>query len=175
MARKFARSTGRTGGHGRRLTDWTSTAPEGGWSGLSASTAVIDSSFTTVSGDPETIIRSVGQFAVQTDQIAASEEPFGAVGLCVVSDEAFAIGVTAVPTPYVDADSDLWLFHQFWATGVFFGDGTGFASLLQRYTLESKAMRRISGDQVLILVVENASVLHGCEYRLDMRLLTKVA
>ena len=104
MARRLVR------GHGsRRLTEWAAIVPEITFQGLAAATVVIDSTFT--SADPATVIRLVGQLTVTSDQQAVGENPFGAVGLCVVSDQAVAIGATAIPTSYTDPESDLWFFH----------------------------------------------------------------
>jgi len=170
MARRFVRSSRQSK---RRLTEWSATTAETAYTGLAAATAVLDSVFTTT--DPETIIRVVGQLSVQSDQIAASETPFGAVGLCVVSDQAAAIGITAIPTPYTDAGSDLWFLHQFWACPIHFGDATGFSDISARYELSSKAMRKISEDETICLVMENGSATKGVDYRLDIRTLNKVA
>jgi len=158
----------------RRLTEWAATVGGTAFTALAGATAAIDSSFTTTI--VETIVRCRGLFTVQTNQIAAAEQPFGAIGLAIVSDEAFAVGATAVPLPYTDADSDLWLLHQYWAAPMSFADATGFAKLDQQYELDSKAMRRISADETMVLVVEVASVAAiGINYRWDMRILSKVA
>ncbi len=54
---------------------------------------------------PFTIVRTRGLLIVQSDQVAATEQPFGALGLSVVTDQASAIGISAVPTPITDAGS----------------------------------------------------------------------
>jgi len=64
--------------------------------------------------------------------------------------------------------------HQFFAAPMVFASTIGLSNLSQRYILESKAMRKVSEDQTLILVVENASATHGLNYRLDIRILSKV-
>jgi len=155
------------------LTEWASTSADTSFIALAAAASVISASFT--SGDPETLIRAVGLLSVQSDQVAAAERPFGAIGLAVVSDQAFAIGVTAVPTPYTDAASDLWAMHAYWAAPMAFGDATGFANIATEVRFDSKAMRKISPDQTLVLVVENGNTAHGCFFRLDARILSKVA
>ena len=172
MARNFHRPRGRGQ---RRLTDWASTAPQTVFTALAAATAILDSTFTTAVAQPETLIRCVGNLTVETDQKAADETPFGAFGVCVVSDQAAAIGVTAIPTPYTDAGSDLWLLHQFWTASIKAGSNVAFASLSQSYELSSKAMRKVSDDETVCLVIENGAAAFGAIYRLDMRLLSKVA
>ena len=172
MPRQFHRST-RGGGHARRLTEWASTAPQTAFTTLAAATAILDSVFTT--GDPETLIRVVGNLNVLTDQTAGNERPFGAVGLCVVSNQAVAIGVTAIPTPYTDAESDLWVQHAFWAAPFSFVTGGGIANVSVDIDMTSKAMRKVSPDETLCLVIENGNSGQGCFYRLDVRVLSKVA
>ena len=169
MARRFAPNS-----RVKRLTDWASTAPETGLISLPAATAIIDSTFVTSTGAPETLVRSVGELMIKLDQQAVNESPFGAFGICVVSDEAAAIGVTAVPTPYTDSDSDSWLLHQFWAASMQFASGVGVWVQQQRYSLNSRAMRKLHGEETLLLVIENGHAINGASYRLDMRLLAKV-
>jgi len=95
----------------RRLTSWDATSPETAFVSLGAATVALDSVFTTTS--PVTVARVRGLLTVMSDQVAATERPFGAVGLCIVSDEAAAVGVTAIPRPYGDAESDFWFTHEF--------------------------------------------------------------
>ncbi len=124
---------------------------------------------------PETIVRVHGQLHVVSDQAGATERPFGAVGLAVVSNESVAIGVTAVPTPYGDADSDFWFMHRFWAAPMHFASAVGISMRAGwSFDLSSKAMRKVTTDQTVILVMENGDATGGVRYRLDLRILTKV-
>ena len=159
MARRAFRPGVRTS---RRRTDWSSIVPETTFTGLAAATAILDSTITATL--PTTLIRSVGQLTVTSDQQAVGENPFGAVGLCVVSDQSVAIGVTALPTPYTDPESDLWLFHQFWSASMIFASAVGIHKIDQQYKLESKAMRKMSEDQTLCLIIENGSAADAANY-----------
>ncbi len=58
---------------------------------------------------PFTIVRTRGIAHMVSDQVIASETPFGALGFAVVSDQGSAIGVTAVPVPIPDVGSCLFL------------------------------------------------------------------
>ena len=168
-ARTFTRGRGT-----RRLTEWASFQMSSAYTSLAAATAVIFASFT--SGDPETIIRVVGELNVQSDQAAGSERPFGAIGLCVVSDQAFAIGVSAMPTPATDPESDLWLMHCFWHVSVAeAGTVASLSNISQSVDLSSKAARKVNADQTVVLIMENVSGTHGCEFDIGMRLLSKLA
>ncbi len=173
MARRpFVRSGGRGA---RRKTQWIRTdAASGGtdFKALAAATAVIDQNVPGVA--PDTIIRLRGMLQVASDQSGANEEPFGAFGIAVVSEQAFAIGVTAVPTPYTDADSDLWMMHGYFAAPIRFNDATGFGNISQRVDFDSKAMRKLNEDETLIIVLENASATDGIRYTFNVAILVKV-
>ena len=139
---------------------------------LPAASLIID---TFITGDnPATVMRCRGMLTVQTDQIAASEAPFGAYGACIVSDQALAVGASAVPAPFIDADSDLWFLHGYFAAPVIFGDATGTHNLSQTVEFDSKAMRKFSEDESLIFVIENASAASGMSYIWNKATLIKV-
>ncbi len=172
MARSFARGRPRTGP--KRLTNWSRTdASSGGtaFKAAGAATAVLDQ--TLASSEPETIVRARGSVCVLSDQNGADEQAFGAYGIAVVSDQAAAIGVTAIPTPYTDADSDLWMVHGYWYCPIQFGDSTGFADVSQVFDFDSKAMRRLSPDETLVMVIENGSAAQGALYSFNAALLLK--
>jgi len=105
---------------------------------------------------PFTVIRTILDVRVESNQAAASERQIAAIGLAVVSDQAVAIGITAVPTPITDLGSDLWFLHRSLMNGFVFGDATGFISSVgQVFHEDSRAARKVNGDQDVILVVEN--------------------
>ena len=158
-----------------RVSQWTATVPQTAVTVLAAATAIIDSTFVTDVNNPETLIRVRGNLMVQTDQNGASETPFGAIGMAVVSNEAVAAGVAAILTPYAEGDSDYWFMHQYWAAPIRFGTAVGFQNVGVQYVIDSKAMRKVTPDQTIILVMENGSADSGLQYRLDLRILSKVA
>ena len=94
--------------------------------------------------------------------------------MCVVSDQAFAIGATAIPTPITDADSDLWIMHQYFAAPFTFGSGTGFSNVSETFTFDSKAMRKVPEGSRLIWSVEVGSTV-GLSYLLQFAVLVKLA
>ena len=155
----------------RRPTVWGRSPADAGSTALAASTAVIDSSAVPV-GAGETIVRVRGQIVVGSDQLAASESWAGAVGMAIVTDQAFAIGVGSVPTPYTDQDSQLWFMHQYYGGRFNFLDATGTegqgASVFQ---FDSKAMRKFPLGSTLAVVVENAG--QGTIYWLQYAVLFK--
>ena len=157
-----------------RLTQWFRAADVGGYTSLAAGTAVLDQSLSGLT-EPVTAVRVRGQISCLSDQTATNETPFGAVGMCVVTDQAFAIGVTAVPTPITDADSDVWIMHQYWNAPVNASTDIGFSNISQIFAFDSKAMRKVPEGSRLIWVVENASSAFAALFVLEFAVLIKLA
>ena len=123
---------------------------------------------------PFTIERTHIWGQVTSDQLAADEFVFGAVGMCVVSDQALAIGVTAVPTPVTDLASDLWFLHQIYGVEFALSSAIGFdGNAGSRFEIDSRAKRKVNDGQDVILVLENAGISFGSLVRLGGRLLIK--
>jgi len=155
----------------RRLTSWVGLGPvsvtvtgEGGTI-LAAGNAAL------LAKRPFTIIRLHLEVHIRSDQSAALEAFGGAVGVAVVSDQSVAVGVSAVPTPFTDDSSDLWMLHQ-WIMGASGTSTDGqFGSL---YSIDSKAMRKVNDDQDIIVVHELSSTLgEGQILRMAGRMLIK--
>ena len=122
---------------------------------------------------PFTVIRTRGFMHCQSDQ-AALPETFGVgLGMAVVSDQAAAIGVTAVPTPVTDKGSDLWYVYES-LFGATIGDAFvgNMANRGVQKEIDSKAMRKVNDDQDLIVVVENE--IAGCVVTYTGRFLVKL-
>ncbi len=141
-----------------------------------ASTAVIQLSLSAeeLALRPFTVVRTRGVLFVRSDQQAATETYQAAVGDCVVSEQALAIGVTAVPTPMTDRGSDLWyLFEE--VAGIFtFGSAVGFIEGGRTKYFDSRAMRKVEDGQDLIRVVETSSLSSGVFAYTAGRLLIKL-
>ena len=138
----------------RRGTFWGRSPADTDTFDLAGSTAVLDSTAVPVV-EGETIIRMRGQILVGSDQKVATEPWTGAVGALVASDQAVAVGVGSLPTPYTDQDSDLWFMHQFWG-GVFRHNssvGTE-AQVLSRFEFDSKAMRKMMTGTTLCIIAK---------------------
>jgi len=124
---------------------------------------------------PFTVIRTHLEVLTQSDQSIATENYIGALGAAVVSDQAASIGVTAVPTPETDDSSDLFFVHQYMLGGFDFKDGTGFQSGVgDRYQIDSKAMRKVNGDQDIVIVLEGATLGDGMLFTVAGRMLLKL-
>ena len=153
MAHRVVRRGGFSRGK-RRETEWLEV--EQSITTLAASGGTLTHSLTTaeLAKRPFTLIRSILHYSLGSDQLAASELQVVAAGLAVVSTQAVAIGVTAVPTPVTDAASDLWLMHRWMSSDLSFADATGFANTVSLFDVDSRAMRKVEDGQDLVHVLE---------------------
>ena len=129
-----------------------------------ASTAVLLSSLNAaaLALRPFTVIRTRGRISTRTDQVTAIENYNMFFGLCVVSDQASAIGVTAVPTPSTDNGSDLWfVFEQIQGHVLLTAADDGIAVCCADQEIDSKAMRKVEDGQDMIEVAESAAASSG--------------
>lgn len=101
-----------------------------------------------------TITRCRGRLTVWTDP---SSTPGGigfvSSGLIVVNAFAFAAGVAALPSPAVEIGSD-WLWWDSLAFGAFASDVIGESITHRTIVVDSKAMRKVGPNQLLVLVSE---------------------
>jgi len=169
MAGRYSRSRGRLGSPRETL-----------WVRVDA----VDATFTAVGGTiltasnaaflalrPFTIIRQYYEIQIRSDQAAAIEQQNFAYGVAVVSDQAAAIGVTAVPTPNTDSGSDLWMLHQF-----IFGQESNLTDRSQparQMEVESKAMRKVEDGQTILTIGEFMTTGNGFIATVAGRMLIK--
>ena len=122
----------------------------------STSVAIVGSGLSVLE-DGNTIIRTRGMLQLILTAADAPLSGFrGAFGICIVSEDAFAVGVTAVPDPVDDAEWDGWFWHQFYSLMqpiTFAAQST--ASSVLTLEIDSKAMRKIRATDVVILVGEH--------------------
>ena len=82
-----------------------------------------------------------------------------ALGIGVCTNDAFAIGVTAVPNPIADADWDGWFYHRFFdlhATTATISDGVNTGRIA--WEVDSKAMRKVTVNDTIFATVETVEV-----------------
>ena len=177
----FVRSSTKSGtflraGGRRRETQWLEI--EATVAAFAApSTAVLLASMTAaeLALRPFTVVRSRGALMMVLDQVAASERQVWDFGLAVVSDQAVAVGVTAVPTPSTDRASDLWFVYESLMSEFEFVSGVGFDQRPgDRKDFDSKAMRKVvEGDQIIV-VGETAAISDGVIATVVGRVLVKL-
>ena len=124
---------------------------------------------------PFTIVRVRGEMHVGSDQEVADENQMIGLGFAVVSDQALAIGITAVPTPMTDLSSDLWFLHDTLTSEFLLGTAVGFSGDFGRgKVFDSKAMRKVEDGQDLAIVAETSSVSNGVVFSKVGRMLIKL-
>ena len=179
MARSFAvrgRSALRQGQ--RRQTLWIA----GSWTNntVAADAAVLLTSLNAaaLALRPFTIVRTRGVLYVSTDQAGSTENQSLIYGETVVTDQASAIGITAVPTPETDNGSDFHVMEplasRFFLNSAI-GSGEGLAGGIM-HTFDSKAMRKVDLGEDLISVVEvgASGISEGVIFRTFARVLVKL-
>ncbi len=175
----MARKSGfvRRGGRMVRETLWVGIG-ETDTALASAGTAVLFTGLTAnlLSLRPFTIVRTRGLIHVISDQVSAAET-FGAMfGMCVVSDQALAVGITAVPTPGADRASDLWFVYEEIFGRLILNTAIGVQTYGRdgcKY-FDSKAMRKIEEGQDLSITVEAMTISSGVQIKKAGRLLIKL-
>ncbi len=160
----------------RRDTIWLFGGP-GQFVIASASTAVVLASFNAaaLALRPFTVVRTRGQFLYHSDQRAATEDYEGAFGLAVVSDQASAIGVTAVPTPITDMGSDLWFVYEMAMGLITVTTDVGVVDPAGRLlNFDSKAMRKVEDGSDVVMVGETTGTSEGWAGTFAFRMLLKL-
>ena len=157
----------------RRSTVWLTSADATAFTALAAGAAAVDQTFTEaqlLDYAPATIVRTRGVLLVKSDQEAAAEEPYGALGLTVISEQARLQGISAQPSPIADQASEL--FFVWVPFGVSGGQIEG--QPVSVFQIDSKAMRKVEGGMAISVTIENGSSVHGLEYMIMFRMLLKV-
>ena len=159
-----------------RETRWLD-IPTSGGSLSGANSTVIVASLTAVelALRPFTIVRTRGIWDTSSDQIAVNETFETSLGICVVSDQALAIGITAVPTPEEDKESDLWFLYETRVGQELVAGGVHQQMIPSQPTaFESKAMRKVEDGQDVVVVVQNSAVSNGTTFVVSGRMLIKL-
>ena len=162
----------------RRQTSWDEGPGGTGITQLSSVGSVFLGSVAQALVDGLTIVRLRGSFAAYLETAAAVGQGYqGAIGLGVVSENAFGVGITAVPTPITDSTWDGWLYHRFFGVHrSLAATGAGEGSSQIRFEVDSKAMRKIPESDALIAVVEMVEIgTATIDMFFDSRILVKLA
>lgn len=105
-----------------------------------------------VADEAETLLRTRGSISMVLDAPGIDEDVTIAVGLAMVSAKSAAAGVTAIPLPNTEG-SFPWLWHGWLFGSTFAGNNGGFL-LGTHLEVDSKAMRKVKEDEVMILKFE---------------------
>ena len=121
---------------------------------------------------PFTVVRTRGYLFITSDQAAAAEVQIGAYGGAVVTDQAIAIGVSAVPTPITDLGSDEFFLHQ-----MIMADESALTDVAKPgvgVQFDSRAMRKCSESEQPYFVAELSTVGSGFSLFSAGRMLVKL-
>ena len=120
----------------------------------------------------ETILRTRIELFVVSDQNAVPEFQQGAFGMYVVSDLAFAAGIASIPSPVAQGSDDGWFVHQ---TFIQMSDQiSGGGNYGSRWSIDSKAMRKIPEGATVAIVIENSSLFNAFQFAVGVRMLSKI-
>ena len=164
----------------RRKTEWVQSADVTSATVIGAGAATLLQSISEASLlaqglQPSTVIRTRGYLFIQSDQDAAAETSFGALSFAVCSEPARAAGVASLLTPLVDEDADQFFVYESWQA---FSGGPSTGALFSQPTsvvqIDSKAQRKVSQGDAIVVVMEIGHSAHGAQMVLKFRMLFKL-
>jgi len=139
----------------RRSTSWGLGPGGSAVSGFTASQQVIVGSGVVPLEEGITVVRIRGNLQAILTSATASPDGFHcAIGIGVVTDQAFAIGATAVPGPLSEMEWNGWMYHRFFDVHADAAFSAGQQPASISFEVDSKAMRKLSIGNTLIAVVE---------------------
>ena len=162
----------------RRATSWVFGPGGQAATAISASGQQIVGSGLVLIPEGATLVRTRGFVELVLEAAANIGEGIsGAFGIGLVTNEAFAIGATAIPGPLSEMDWDGWLYHQFWslhASTATIADGVNVGRY--GFDVDSKAMRKWDTSMTLVAMVEATEIgVSQVEMFFDSRLLIKLS
>ena len=103
-----------------------------------------------------TVVRTRGDVSIIPNSVGADLNIVGAYGLAIVSDQAVAIGVTGIPTPWTDPSWDGWFVWRSFGYRVENSTSVSINSPLNiSHEVDSKAMRKITDNETMVMVAES--------------------
>ena len=130
-------------------------------------------------GQKNTLVRIRGMAVVFLTTLTSAGDGFdGALGIGLVSNEAFAAGVASQPGALTDADWDGWVWHSFFhvhGVTATVSDGVNANLFMVRIPIDSKAQRKWSEGYTLVgdmELIENGTAVG--EMWADTRILLKL-
>ncbi len=106
---------------------------------------------------PFTIVRTRLLHYVSSDQSGVDESWMAAIGFAIVTDEALAVGATAVPTPLSSSDSDAFFVWNAITGRQEFVSAAGFNDTGRMVMVDSKAMRKVEDGFDIAISIQNGS------------------
>ncbi len=170
---RLTRQSFRPGGGARRLTEWAAIVATTSVN-VGANTDILLTSLTGLDLEPLvpcTLVRIRGEILFDADQNASDETQLGSLGIGVVQDAARVVGPPSIPSAFVDAGDEVWMYWRslmnHGAEGIVVSTNYPPA----RYDIDAKAMRKIVDGEALIVAVSNHSALFGFRIMFQARFL----
>ena len=146
----------------RRSSEWVGSADQG-YLTIGAGASVLTQSFAIEGGGVSpspTLVRTRGVLSVRDASTPTADKDFiGAMGMCVVSDEAVAAGAASIPGPWNNSNWDGWFVWIPYTFRIEFSSVTGIqipGSV--QIEFDSKAMRKVKlGDTVVVMIESEAA------------------
>ena len=137
----------------RRISDW-GLGPSASDQSVSTGTKTLWSTGTAPSQNL-TVVRTRGFVRCILQTAGAAADGFAlAHGIYMATEDAFAVGVTAMLDPFADASSDMWLWHSWGdvrSITATIADGVNAFSVVHQVEIDSKAMRKdFDSDRVMV-------------------------
>ena len=149
----------------RRARSFRAPARTKMWVGIDLSPQQVDGSASTLLGvysasvllqRPFTILRTRGEILYSSDQVVASETPFGKFGIGVFTDTATG-SMVRLPNPGDNPEQD-WFVYQSVIADFNFATAAGFESDFgHHYEIDSKAMRKVGPDDDIAVIQDQQS------------------
>ncbi len=141
---------------------------------LPAASKIVVASFILSTAFDETITRIRGVLSITSDQVTATETPQGSFGAIIVSEDAFAIGITAIPSPGNDIANDGWMmWHGFIVPKVVASIASFQEPAGHQLVIDSKAQRILREGSRLVFVLENTAAAAGLNFAVQLRVLSR--
>ena len=154
MARLRRSRFSQTSGLSLRKVSWSS-GPFGQTGAIAASTINAFPNTAVAVLDDLTIVRTRGQLLLQLVSASARGEGFRwAFGMCIVSQNAAGVGVTAVPDPLADIAWDGWfVFETGHLDAIDATPDPASPGVAQVIVIDSKAMRKLHLTDTVIAML----------------------
>ncbi len=102
--------------------------------------------------DGLTIIRLRGFTELQLTSVGSPGDGFsGALGIGIVTEAAFDIGISAMPTPVTEVEWEGWMYHQWFSLHA---SDTALDVPPLSFQIDSKAMRKFGSDMTIFAAIE---------------------
>ena len=173
-------SRGRTPARSRRQVSWSPGPNAVDLAFAATGSQVWTNGVQLVLEDRATIVRMRGwcHFIMKTTDSGGAGWA-GAIGLGIVSAASFAAGVASVPTPVTESGWPGWLYHRFFdvrSITATIADGVNAAAVDLSWELDSKAMRKLGADEVVLGAIEVTEIgVSTAEFHADTRMLLKLS